>query len=105
MTEPQRLSEQELERIRMSRYAHDRRIAELLEHIVALQAELEAAAEREQGLREALLELAERAEYFAASAPRHPQNAEILAGMARAALSTVPEPAETEQPSPERGGE
>jgi hypothetical protein len=70
-------------------------IVSLAEALLALQAELEAAAERERGLRRALDLIAD------------PDYTHIgqLKDVAGRALSTVPEPAETGQPSPERGGE
>jgi hypothetical protein len=55
-------------------------------HIAALEAERDRLREQLDAARQALTEIAERGEYFARSGPRHPQNAGILANLARAAL-------------------
>ena len=54
---------------------------------------------RVRELESALAEIQQRAEYFAASSPRHPQNAQSIAAMARAALAAGGRsPGETEDP-------
>jgi hypothetical protein len=85
----------------------------LADAFAILQAELEVAAERERGLREALdkAHRFERGYQESLGATPTPAQWDRLDSLQSAfleaylALSTDPEPAETEQSSPERGGE